>query len=210
MDHLKLAVVAPEEDVADDLLGLGAELGIRLDHHGDHVLELLLPLLHEVLADLVQLELAIQDIFLSDRSRAEGVLAARHQIVEDAPKRKYIHLRGSVGIFKLKLTLIENHLGRLPANTPFDSVGVIAIHLIVELLRQAHVGQLYFEQSVYQYVVRLDVPVDYVGLMEEFQRLKNLMDDVTHKSRRRQHLFAVQKFGNLEHRPRCLRLEDGS
>ena len=53
LDHLELAVVAPEEDVADDFLGLGPKLGIRLDHHGDHVLKLLLPLLNKIFADFV-------------------------------------------------------------------------------------------------------------------------------------------------------------
>ena len=76
LNDLEFDVVAPEEDMVDELCGLAAEPGILLDHHGDHVLKLLVPLLNEVFGHLRQVKPILEYILLSDVARSEGMLSS--------------------------------------------------------------------------------------------------------------------------------------
>lgn len=57
LNYFEFLVVAPKEDVIEDLAGLRSKLWVRLDHHHDHVLELLGTLLNEVRCHLLQIKL---------------------------------------------------------------------------------------------------------------------------------------------------------
>lgn len=93
------------------------------------------------------------------------MLTARHQVVKDAAKAKDIDFVSPVRILVCVLALVEDDLGWLPADTTLHGVSMVAVHLRVELLRQAHVRELDLQESVDEDVVWLNVAVHDVVLV---------------------------------------------
>mmetsp|Transcript_5477 Transcript_5477/g.9282 ORF Transcript_5477/g.9282 Transcript_5477/m.9282 type:complete len:424 (-) Transcript_5477:1340-2611(-) len=196
LDELELLVVAPEEDVVDDLAGLGPQAGVLLDHHLDHVLELVAPLLHELGPNEPQVELALEDLLLALVALAEGVVADGDEVVEDAAEAEDVHLLRLVRVLVHVVLLVEDDLAGLPADAPLDGLGVVGLHLLHELLGEAEVGDLDAEEAVEQDVVGLDVAVHDVVLVEVLYPLQHLLHQRTDESGRLQQLDPLVEHPN--------------
>ena len=95
------------------------------------MLEFLLTLLYEILTDLLVFGLvfAVEDVLLALEAVAEWMLTSRHEIVEDAAEAEDVDLIGAVRVLVSVLLLVEDDLGRLPADTTLHRIRVVTVHL---------------------------------------------------------------------------------
>ena len=92
LNYFQLLVVAPEEHMVEYLSGFRSQLGVLLDHHHNHMLEFLGPLLNQVQSHFFQVKLVIENVFLPFKPLSKGMVAPGHQIKKDAAKTEDVYL----------------------------------------------------------------------------------------------------------------------
>ena len=104
-----------------------------------------------------------------------------------------------MSVFELVLRFILNDFCRLPANTPFHSISVVAAQLRIQHLGQTHIRQLDLQEAVDEDVVRFDVSMHYVVLMQELCSFKDFLHDAAYELRIADLPVAFEQFGYLKH-----------